>query len=324
MLMENCIQENKEKEFVTLSNDYKIPNICYGTDIVSKDFFSDNVCYQKVKRLFLPMKDLAKLILKKGTRQYKKDKGIIKCTNHAVENKCYFFDTSRAYGGSEKMLSQALKKYDRKNYYICTKLPNYDQLNGISARDSLMKSMDELGVNYVDLYLIHWPVEETYLKYWKELEGLYREGLVKAIGVSNCKIHHLEEIKKVARIMPMVDEVELHPLLTEQKLRKYCKKNGIQLMAYTSTARLDFRLKASKRMQNICRKYKKTLSQIILKWHIQNGIIPIFNTSTIDHFKNNMDIFDFTLEDDDMQIIESMNINSRTRYDSDNCEWDRL
>ena len=124
--------------------------------------------------------------------------------------------------------------------------------------------------------------------------------------------------------MPMVNEVELHPLLSEAELRKYCKDNNIQLMAYTSTARLDFRLRASRRMQSVCNETGKNLSQIILRWHIQNGIIPIFNTSSVNHFRDNMNVFDFQLTEEQMRIIDSMNINARTRYDSDNCEWDRL
>ena len=95
-------------------------------------------------------------------------------------------------------------------------------------------------------------------------------------------------------------------------------------MAYTSTARLDFRLKASRRMQEVCKQTGKSLSQIILRWHIQNGVIPIFNTSTLEHLRDNMDVFDFQLTDNQMKIIDSVNINARTRYDSDNCEWDRL
>lgn len=95
-------------------------------------------------------------------------------------------------------------------------------------------------------------------------------------------------------------------------------------MAYSSTARLDFRLKASRRMEQVCIETGKSLSQIMLRWHIQNGIIPIFNTSTFNHFKDNINVFDFKLSDEQMKIIDSMNINARTRYDSDNCEWDRL
>ena len=304
-------------EKVTLSNGYQVPIICMGTDIVDYRPALKDKAKQTIK-------SIAKTFLRKDNRKYKKDQGIIKCCNHALDYGCTFFDTSRAYGGSERMLQDALKKYKREYYCICTKLDNYSQLHDISAREVLKKSMAQLGVDYVDVYLLHWPVEGKYLDYWKQLEELYKEGLVKAVGVSNCKIHHLEEIRKVAEIMPMVNEVELHPLLSETELREYCKENKIQIMAYTSTARLDFRLKASRRMQEVCKQTGKSLSQIILRWHIQNGVIPIFNTSTLEHLKDNMDVLDFLLTDNQMKIIDSVNINARTRYDSDNCEWDRL
>ena len=304
-------------EYKKLINGYELPLICYGTDIV--DYRSTLIGKMKKE-----VKYIIKKLLLKNTDRYKKDKGIFKCVHHSIENGCYFFDTSRAYNGSERMLKDALKNKSRENYFICTKLDNYSQLRDIPAKQVLLKSMNELGVDYVDLYLLHWPVAGKFLDYWKQLEDLYKEGLVKAIGVSNCKIHHLEEIRKIADIMPMVDEVELHPLLSEKELLNYCNNNNIQLMAYTSTARMDFRLKTSKRMQQICKETGKNLTQIILRWHIQNGIIPIFNTSSVNHFKDNVNIFDFKLSKEQMSIIDSMNINSRTRYDSDNCEWDRL
>lgn len=302
---------------IELSNGYSIPEICFGTDIVSGFYFDHNI-------ITASMIKTAKKILGRDTNRQRKEHGIIKCANRAIDNNCFFFDTSRAYGCSEKMLKKALERYNRDQYYICTKLCNKHQLMGKSAKDCLKESMDQLGVDYVDLYLLHWPVENSYLQYWKQLEELYREGLVRAIGVSNCKVHHLNEIKEIADIMPMVDEVELHPLLSEVELRRYCSDNSIQVMAYTSTARMDFRLLASKRLRMVCESTGKNLSQVILRWHIQNGVIPIFNTSSLEHFIANMDVFSFSLDDDQMNIINSVNINARTRYDSDNCEWDML
>lgn len=304
-------------DFITLSNGYKIPNICMGTDMV-------DYCPTFTRRAKRFLRKTARGILGKDTGKYKKEDGIIKCSREAIDNGCIYFDTSRAYGGSERMLQDSLKKFKRENYYICTKLDNYSQLHNIPAKEVLKESMKQLGIDYVDVYLLHWPVECKYLDYWRQLEQLYREGVVKAIGVSNCKIHHLEEIKKKADIVPMINEVECHPLLSEVELRNYCRENKIQLMAYSSTARLDFRLKASRRLQTVCKETGKDLSQIILRWHIQNGVIPIFNTSSISHLKSNMRVFDFELTDAQMEIIDSVNINSRTRYDSDNCEWDRL
>lgn len=207
-------------EYKVLSNGYKIPSICFGTDIVDyRSSFSDKT-KQKIKFII-------RTILRKDTRKIKRDKGIKECFVHSLEYGCNFFDTSRAYGGSERMLQDVLKGKKRDSYYVCTKLNNAAQLQDISARDILKQSMEQLGVDYIDVYLLHWPVDGKYLDYWKQLEELYKEGLVKAIGVSNCKIHHLEEIKKIAEIMPMVDEVELHPLLSELELRKYCEENNI-------------------------------------------------------------------------------------------------
>lgn len=291
--------------------------MCFGTDIV--DYRTS--FYEKLKR---HIKENIRGALGRDNKKYKKDNGIIRCVKHAIENDCVFFDTSRAYGGSEHMLHDALKKYSRDKYYICTKLNNYAQLNDIPAKEVLNESLKQLGIDYVDLYLLHWPVENKYLDYWKQLEELYKDGLVKAIGVSNCKIHHLEEIMKIAEIKPMVNEVELHPLLSEVELRDYCDEKEIKIMAYTSTARMDFRLLRSKRLVGICQETGKNMTQVILKWHLQNGIIPIFNTSSLNHLKSNMDIYDFELTERQMKIIEEININSRTRYDSDNCEWDML
>lgn len=304
---------------IKLSNNYKIPIICYGTGIINNKMYDSNKFKQFLQRFYLFIKKIIK-----NDNTFFNNIGIIKCTKNAIKYNCNFFDTSRAYGKAEYMISRCLKDKERNKYFICTKISNSDQLSGKSAKDVLNQSLKELNVEYIDVLLLHWPVEGTYLKYWKEMEELYKDGKVKSIGVSNCKIHHLQEIKKIASVMPMINEVELHPLLTEIELRKYCMNNNIKIMAYTSTARGDFRLKSSRRLQNLCKKYNKSLNQLILRWHIQNGIIPIFNTSSLKHFKDNMNIFDFEISDDDMEIIEGMNINSRTRYDSDNCEFDRL
>lgn len=302
---------------VKLCNGYEIPDICFGTDIVDYEVSPS-------KRIKIKAKNIVKKYMGKDVKKYNKDQGIVSCCRNSLKNGCKFFDTSRAYGGSERMLRECLKGLDRDKYFICTKLDNYSQIHNVAARNVLESSMEQLGIEYVDLYLLHWPVEGKFLEYWKQLEELYKDGRVKAIGVSNCKIHHLEDIKAIAEIMPMVNEVELHPLLSEIELRNYCRQRNIQIMAYTSTARLDFRLVNSRRMKLVCDQTGKSLSQIILRWHIQNGIIPIFNTSTVEHFKENMDVFGFELTENQMKIIDSMNINARTRYDSDNCEWECL
>ena len=199
---------------------------------------------------------------------------------------------------------------------------NADQFNG-DTRAALEKSLRELDMEYVDLYLLHWPVTDTYITTWQKVERLYEEGLCKAIGVCNCNIHHLEEMKRLVNIMPMVNQFECHPLFTQDRLREYCHQNGIQVMAYTSTARMDERLSKTC-LVPITEKYQKSIAQIILRWHQQIGNIPIVNSYNKNHFRENTEIYDFKLTEEEVAAILNININSRLRYDPDNCDFRKL
>ena len=235
---------------------------------------------------------------------------------------CHFFDTSRAYGGSEYILGKTLKHYNRNEYVITTKVSNQYQYND-DVRGSLETSLSNLQMDYVDLYLLHWPVTNKYINSWKVLEELYDDGLCKAIGVCNCNIHHLETLEKNASLIPMVNQIECHPLLTQNALREYCSERNIRVMAYTSTARMDERLNKTI-LVPIAKKYNKSIAQIILRWHQQIGNIPIVNTSNLHHLKENYNISSFSLTDEEIQSITNININSRLRYDPDNCDFRQL
>lgn len=238
-----------------LLNGYTIPEVCFGTGIVLKYYYGK-------ENIIGILKYWIKNYLK-NKKQYKKDKTLKQAIVTSMENKCIMFDTSRAYAGSERVLGNALKRYHREDYFISTKLCNTDQYAG-NVKKALLRSLNELGMDYVDLYLMHWPVEGKYLDSWKEMEQLYKEGLCKAIGVCNCNIHHLKEIEKIAEIMPMVNQIECHPLFTQNELREYCKSKGIQIMAYTSTGRMDERLSKTI-LVDIASKYNKSITQVILK-----------------------------------------------------------
>lgn len=138
---------------------------------------------------------------------------------------------------------------------------------------------------------------------------MYEEGLVKAIGVSNFHEHHLEEIKKDANIMPMVNQVELHPQLSQQPLREYCWSNNIQVEAWAPIARGE--LSKEPQFVTLSEKYNKTVSQIILRWHIQNQVIVIPKTTKLKRLEENQAIFDFALSDEDMSVIDEYNKNKR-------------
>lgn len=299
---------------IILPNGFEIPNLCFGTGIV---------CYY---RNYNPgragaFRYWARNCLK-DRRQLKLDMQFGRSVRTAYESGIRMFDTSRAYGGSEYELGRALRRYDRTEYRIITKLCNADQYKG-NIRAAFERSLKELGTEYADIYLMHWPVTGIWTDSWREMEKIYEEGLCKAIGVCNCNIHHLEELKESANIRPMINEFECHPLFTQNELRAYCRKNCIQVMAYTSTARMDERLRKT-RLMPIAEKHHAGAAQIMLKWHQQLGNIPIFASSDPKHIAVNAMLKDITLSEAEMEAISAININSRLRYDPDNCDFTKL
>lgn len=230
-------------------------------------------------------------------------------------------DYSNAYGDG-KLIGKAIRKsgVDRKDIFIVSKASNRDQYRG-EVREAFMQSLSNLGVDYIDIYMFHWPVTDHYIETYKEIEKLYEEGLIKSIGVCNCQQHHIETIIKECKIKPMVNEFEVHPLFTQKPLVQYCHDQGMQIIAYTPLAINDYRLRNSKVLRGIANKYNKNIQQIILRWHIQNNIIPIPFSFNMKHNQSNFDVFDFVLSNDDMKVIDGLNINSRLRYDPDNCDF---
>ena len=192
----------------------------------------------------------------------------------------------------------------RKELFITSKVWNTAQRLG-DVRGAFERSLERLHLDYVDLYLIHWPVPGCYLSTWKELEGIFESGRAAAIGVSNFQIHHLEELKKVSGIVPAVNQIECHPLCYPKALHEYCKTNGIVLQAYAPLARgayLDHDV-----MCVIATKYGRTPAQIGLRWMVQKGISVIPKSVHRERIIENAGIFDFTISDEDMAIIDTLN-----------------
>lgn len=302
-------------EKIVLYNGVSIPNLCFGTGIT-------NIYDVGIKRKVNLFKDYIRVILNKNRKICLMNINLEKIIDISMKNGCCCFDTSRAYGASELVLGRTLKKYSREDYFLITKLCNADQYNS-DVKAGFEKSIRELQTDYIDLYLMHWPVEGKFLDSWREMENLYKQGKCRAIGVCNFNIHHLELLRKNAEIMPMVNEIECHPLFTQNELRDYCYNNNIKVMAYTSTARMDDRLNNTC-LVPISKKYNKTIPQIILRWHQQIGNIPIVNSSNKEHMIANIDIKDFVLTDKELDSISAININSRLRYDPDNCDFSKL
>lgn len=239
-----------------------------------------------------------------GTYKSGNDEETAKIVKYALEIGYMQIDTASFYG-NEVGIGNGIKEsgINREDIFLVTKLWNDD--HGYDKTiEAFNKSLERLQVKYIDLYLVHWP-NKLNSETWKAFEYLYRTGKVKAIGVCNFKIGHLEELKKTAEIMPMVNQVEIHPQSSKNDMLSYCEENNIQLVAWSPIMR--GKLFSNKLMIDLSEKYKKTIAQIILRWHVQRGIIPIPKSSNEERIKENLSIFDFELSNDDMKTIDLLN-----------------
>ena len=214
-------------------------------------------------------------------------------------------DTASVYK-NEESVGRAIAKcgVPRKDLFITSKIWNNAQRLG-DVQGAFSRSLDRLKVSYVDLYLIHWPVPGCYLSTWKELEKIQQSGRALSIGVSNFEIRHLEELAKISNVVPAVNQIECHPLCYPKELIDYCQSRGIQIQAYAPLARgayLDNDV-----MCVLGTKYGRTPAQIGLRWAVQKGISVIPKSSHPDRIQSNSQIFDFTIEQEDMDILDTLN-----------------
>ena len=180
------------------------------------------------------------------------------------------------------------------------------------------KSLEKLKLEYLDLYLIHWP-SKLNTKNWKVLEELYNKKRVRAIGVSNFNVNHLEKLFKDCEIYPMIDQIEFHPEFTQNNLCDFCKSNDIVIEAWFPL--MSGKVFSIDLLKELSKSYNKTIAQIILRWNIQLGIVTIPKSSNKDRIKENFDIFNFELSKEDMEKISSLNKNLRLGWDSDKIDF---
>lgn len=230
-------------------------------------------------------------------------------------------DNSAAYR-NEEFIYQAIQKsgVNREDLFITTRCSNQAQFKE-DIRTEFFNSLKALHTDYVDLYQFHWPVTDRYIDTWNEIVKLYKEGYCRSIGVANCHQHHLDKLIENSGFVPHINQFEVHPLFTQKSLIAYCKSKNIQVEAYSAIARFDDRLMRLPLLKKIAQKYDKTTVQVILRWHIQNGVIPLVRSLNPCRQLENISVFDFQLTQEEMNAIDGININARVRYDPDNCDF---
>jgi len=246
---------------------------------------------------------------------------------HEVENavRCALelgyvhIDTAAIYG-NERGVGKAVREsgIPRNEVFITSKVWNSDQ-GYQSTLKAFDISLDKLGTDYIDLYLIHWPKGDLSIETWKAMEEIYASGKAKAIGVSNFLVHHLQDLLPTCKITPMVNQFEFHPYLQQPSLQKYCSKHAIQVEAWSPI--MKGKVNEIPVLQALGAKYGKTPVQVTLRWEIQKGIVTIPKSTKPERILSNADIFDFELTEEDMAKIDRLDKNRRIGADPDNFDF---
>lgn len=258
-----------------------------------------------------------------GVFQVEEGEDLIAAVKGAIRLGYRSIDTAAVYG-NESGVGQAIREalietgLNRDELFITSKVWNAD-LGYTETLGAYEQSLQKLGLEYLDLYLIHWPVAGKYKSAWKALEELYRTGRVKAIGVSNFQTHHLEELMQDAEILPMVNQVEFHPYLTQKNLLEFTRKHNIVMEAWSPL--MQGGLFEEPLLLELAAKYDRTTAQIILRWDLQHGVVTIPKSIREARIAENSQVFDFELSSTDMQRIDGLNQNRRVGPDPDHFDF---
>ncbi len=221
-------------------------------------------------------------------------------------------DTAWLYGNEANVGAAILESgIRREEVFITTKVWNSDQ-GYFSTLNACEKSLRRLGISYVDLYLIHWPVEGKSRDTWKAMIQLLREDKARAIGVSNYEISDLQEILQNFDVVPSINQVEFHPFLYQNNLLQFCKNKNIQLEAYSPLTRGNKLNHPT--VKRLAKKYDKTSAQILIRWSLQHGLVVIPKSIHENRIKENSQIFDFELQEEDMKLLNTLNEDLRTVF----------
>ena len=239
---------------------------------------------------------------------YLNDEVGIQCVSDAISLGYRLIDTATVYG-NEKSVGGGIKKsgINREELFVTSKLW-VDDYGYETAKKAFQTSLDKLGLDYLDLYLIHRPRGDVKGS-WKAMEELYKEGKIRAIGVSNFEANHLEELMLYSTITPAVNQIETHAFFQQDKAEETLKKHGIQMEAWSPLAQGRNGHFTNETLAAIGKKHNKNNAQVSLRWHYQRGIVAIPRSSQKAHMLENLEIFDFVLDDSDMNTISGLDLN---------------
>lgn len=244
-----------------------------------------------------------------------------KAVKFSLNNNILGFDTAHDYF-NESLLGDIFEEYysqghARKELFITTKVGNSQQING-NMEQALKMSLEQLKTDYIDLWLLHWPYPELYLRNWRQMWNLYEQGKVRAVGIANVRERHLKEIQKAGLPLPHVIQIEHHPFRTETKLLDFCKEYDLQVEAYSANACMLPFVKSNTTLKSLAKKHNKSITQIMMRWHYQHGVVPIFSSLTPEHILENVDI-NFELSQDEMNSLFDLDIDYKFHPESVCC-----
>lgn len=240
----------------------------------------------------------------------------------AIETGYRMIDTASIYQ-NETAVGNAVRNSgtDREDVFITSKLWVQDT-SYEKAKGAFHRTLDRLQLDYLDMYLIHWPYAD-FTGAWKAMEELYQAGKIKAIGVCNFPPDKLEELKAAATILPVINQIELHPLFQQKELQKYNRENNIVTQPWSPLGNGNAGLLENTELQSIGEKYGKTVAQVILRWHLQEGFCVIPKSVTPSRIEENFNVFDFELTENEMNAVRTLDTGKRLFFDPKDPEWEQ-